>query len=129
MDHDMSAANRCADIQRLVHPMRDDPAHLGVIGGDGKAPERPVDAAAALMAVEKAIHLGRQTGPVAVQNIDLDKMLQLKVARSFFKPVDVRGKALAAQRSAQDRKGHLSVSRVDVRGMLRRAGNRSVHIA
>ncbi|MBL9046702.1 MAG: hypothetical protein JNK34_05230 [Tabrizicola sp.] len=112
----------------MIHPAGDDLAHLWVVGRDGETPERPVDPPPPLVAVEKPVHLGGKIRPVAVQHVRLDEVLELKVTWSFPQPTGVGGKAFTAKGSAQNRKGHQSASRVGFSGMLRSAGNKSVHV-
>ena len=54
MDDDMRCIQGVADIQRLIHPLAHDRAHLGVIACQRPAPERPVNAQAAHVPVQQA---------------------------------------------------------------------------
>lgn len=129
MDHDMRCVDGSTDVQRLLHPARDDAAQFGIVRGDGEAPERAVDAPAALVAVKQAVHLGGKAGPVAVQNLRLDEMLQFQIARRFAQPVHVLFKTRAAKGCAKDRAGgHRRASCVADTRMLPPADDRTIRL-
>jgi hypothetical protein len=65
----------------------------------------------ALVPVKQLVHFICYATPVAIQNFSINKVLQLKIARSFTQPVNMSGEAGAAKSGAKDRKiGHVSGS-------------------
>ena len=73
MDHDVIAADRRADIERLVQSPRDEAAHLGVEGCDGKAPGGPMNTAPTFVAINEAKGLGSKTRPVSIEHFSIDE--------------------------------------------------------
>ncbi len=53
--------------------------HIRVLRGDGKAPERPVNAEAATITVEFLLHFSREARPVTIENFGPEEILDFKV--------------------------------------------------
>jgi hypothetical protein len=107
VDHHLGGAERGADVEALRHALAHDVTDVGVVGPDVEAPERPVDAEPAGVAVELALDLGGERFPVAVQDISPEEILHLEIALLLEDPVAMLAQAGKRQRHTKDRESFL----------------------
>ena len=105
MDHHVAATQLGADVETLIHPFLDDGPHIGVVGRDGEAPERAVDAHPPGIARQKLLGPRGGRAPFgAVQGLAPNEILQLQVALSVDNPTGQVLKHADRHSGAQDGK-------------------------
>lgn len=90
VDDHLRRADGGADIEPLLQPPGNNGADIGILRGDGKTPERAVNAETAGVTVEKPAGALGERRPVAVQNLGLGKALQFEIAGLFEQPVPMK---------------------------------------
>ena len=105
-DH-LGGAEGFADLQPLQQALAHHGLDVRILGGDGEAPERAVDAEPSGMAVEQRLGALDQRHPVAVEHRGIEEILKLQVAGFLEQPVSVGFDHAQRHGRAKDRKiGH-----------------------
>ncbi len=104
MDHHLRCAEHFAGFEPLKQAPGDDGADQRILAVDLEAPERPVNAEPAVIAVEQLADHVDPRAPVAVERLRLEEVLDFEVALPFENPAAVQGESRAGQRGANYRK-------------------------